>query len=73
MLAVDGIFTISPLRGERLRVKTWQRQNYAPLLVKMEDNKTWKTRPMIVDAGIVYAEVEGRDWFASRVCTKFTV
>ena len=38
----------------------------APPLVKMEDKKTWKTRPMIVDAGIVDAEVEGRDWFASR-------
>ena len=51
-----------------------KRQNYALPLLKMEDKKTWKTRPMIVDAGIpvVDAEVKGRDWFANRVCTQFT-
>ena len=43
MLAVGGIFTISPLRGERKRVKLDKRQNCAPPLVKMEDKKTWKT------------------------------
>ena len=43
MLTVGGIFTISPPRGERERVKLDKRQNYAPPLVKMEDKKTWKT------------------------------
>ena len=33
----------------------------------MEDKKTWKTKPMIVDEGMVDAEVEERDWFASNV------
>ena len=32
----------------------------------MEDKKTWKTKPMIVE-GIVDAEVEVQDWFASNV------
>ena len=37
----------------------------------MEDKRTWKTRP-IIDVGMIDAEVEERDSFASRVCTMFS-
>ena len=51
MLCVGGISTISPLRSERVKSMRWQE-------VIMEDKKAWKTRPMIVDEGIVDTVVE---------------